>query len=102
MEKVVKKISFKRSTIQLQLCGLLLFLWATMVSAQQDAQYTQYMYNTVSVNPAYAGSRGHMSIAGGKEGFLSLVHLVYLGVCKKAKPSFYPFFLLLVLRKCYV
>lgn len=31
--------------------------------AQQDAQYTQYMYNTVSVNPAYAGSRGHMSIA---------------------------------------
>ncbi len=31
--------------------------------AQQDAQYTQYMYNTVSVNPGYAGSRGHMSIA---------------------------------------
>ena len=30
---------------------------------QQDAQYTQYMYNTVSVNPGYAGSRGHMSIA---------------------------------------
>ncbi|MFC4222137.1 PorP/SprF family type IX secretion system membrane protein [Flagellimonas marina] len=34
-----------------------------MVHAQQDAQYTQYMYNTVSVNPAYAGSRGHLSIA---------------------------------------
>lgn len=33
------------------------------VHAQQDAQYTQYMYNTVSVNPAYAGSRGHLSIA---------------------------------------
>lgn len=31
--------------------------------AQQDAQYTQYMYNTVSVNPGYAGSRGHLSIA---------------------------------------
>ncbi|NKI33437.1 type IX secretion system membrane protein PorP/SprF [Muricauda sp. DJ-13] len=31
--------------------------------AQQDAQYTQYMYNTVSVNPAYAGSRGHLSVA---------------------------------------
>ncbi len=31
--------------------------------AQQDAQYTQYMYNTLSVNPGYAGSRGHMSIA---------------------------------------
>ncbi|SIT00051.1 type IX secretion system membrane protein, PorP/SprF family [Zobellia uliginosa] len=31
--------------------------------AQQDSQYTQYMYNTVSVNPAYAGSRGHISTA---------------------------------------
>lgn len=27
--------------------------------AQQDPQYTQYMYNTMAVNPAYAGSRGH-------------------------------------------
>jgi len=33
-------------------------------NAQQDAQYTQYMYNTISVNPAYAGSRGVMSIMG--------------------------------------
>lgn len=33
------------------------------VFAQQDAQYTQYMYNTVSVNPGYAGSRGNMSVA---------------------------------------
>lgn len=32
--------------------------------AQQDAQYTQYMYNTVNINPAYAGSRGVMSIFG--------------------------------------
>ena len=32
--------------------------------AQQDAQYTQYMYNTVNVNPAYAGSRGVLSIFG--------------------------------------
>ncbi len=32
--------------------------------AQQDAQYTQYMYNTINVNPAYAGSRGVMSIFG--------------------------------------
>ncbi|WP_425547638.1 type IX secretion system membrane protein PorP/SprF, partial [Aquimarina mytili] len=26
----------------------------TFIHAQQDAQYTQYMYNTISVNPAYA------------------------------------------------
>ncbi|WP_428229034.1 PorP/SprF family type IX secretion system membrane protein [Flavobacterium sp.] len=32
--------------------------------AQQDAQYTQYMYNTININPAYTGSRGAMSIFG--------------------------------------
>lgn len=30
--------------------------------AQQNAQFTQYMYNTININPAYAGSRGAMSI----------------------------------------
>ena len=30
--------------------------------AQQDAQFTQYMYNTTIINPAYAGSRGALSI----------------------------------------
>lgn len=30
--------------------------------AQQDAQFTQYMYNTININPAYAGSRGVMSV----------------------------------------
>lgn len=39
-------------------------LSSTLVLAQQDAQYTQYMYNTQSINPAYAGSRGVMSIVG--------------------------------------
>ncbi len=37
-------------------------IWGVM--AQQDAQYTQYMYNTMAVNPAYAGSRGVLSITG--------------------------------------
>lgn len=32
--------------------------------SQQDAQYTQYMYNTINVNPAYAGSRGALSLFG--------------------------------------
>lgn len=39
-----------------------LFLIEGVVFAQQDSQYTQYMYNTVNVNPAYAGSRGATSI----------------------------------------
>ncbi|MBU2945545.1 PorP/SprF family type IX secretion system membrane protein [Zobellia uliginosa] len=42
---------------------LLIFAGSTLLHAQQDAQYTQYMYNTISVNPAYAGSRGVFSIA---------------------------------------
>ena len=46
---------------KLFLIMLLVFI-SFSVEAQQDAQYTQYMYNTVGVNPAYAGSRGAMSI----------------------------------------
>ncbi len=51
--------SITKSTINL------FFLLLTLVTtyAQQDAQYTQYMYNTMTVNPAYAGSRGQLSIA---------------------------------------
>lgn len=41
-----------------------LLLIGLVSHAQQDAQYTQYMYNTINVNPAYAGSRGVMSIFG--------------------------------------
>ncbi|MFS4449639.1 type IX secretion system membrane protein PorP/SprF [Maribacter sp. 2307UL18-2] len=33
------------------------------MAAQQDAQFTQYMYNTVAINPAYVGSREVLSIA---------------------------------------
>jgi type IX secretion system PorP/SprF family membrane protein len=32
--------------------------------AQQLPQFTQYMYNTISVNPAYAGSRETLSLVG--------------------------------------
>ncbi|MBO0342745.1 MAG: type IX secretion system membrane protein PorP/SprF [Bacteroidota bacterium] len=59
MVTVVKKL-FKGN--RQWLLVLLLFVVGN-IHAQQDAQYTQYMYNTVSVNPAYAGSRGHLSIA---------------------------------------
>lgn len=46
------------------LAGVLLSLGCAEVHAQQDPQYTHYMYNTVNINPAYAGSRGAMSIFG--------------------------------------
>jgi len=35
---------------------LLIFLFALSANAQQDPQYTQYMYNMNVINPAYAGS----------------------------------------------
>lgn len=44
--------------------GIVFLIFTTKALAQQDPQYTQYMYNTVQVNPAYAGSRGAMSIFG--------------------------------------
>ncbi len=40
------------------------FFAVAMLHAQQDAQYTNYMYNTMNINPAYAGSRGTMSVFG--------------------------------------
>lgn len=33
-------------------------------NAQQLPQFTQYMYNTIAINPAYAGSRDALSIVG--------------------------------------
>ncbi|SNR85530.1 type IX secretion system membrane protein PorP/SprF [Flavobacterium sp. ov086] len=44
---------------------VLIFMFFSVVcNAQQDAQFTQYMYNTIAINPAYAGSRGVLSIFG--------------------------------------
>lgn len=51
----------QRMKKQLYTCLITLLLGSFMVSAQQDPQFTQYMYNTLSVNPAYAGSRGHLT-----------------------------------------
>ena len=41
---------------------LLLFFFALSINAQQDPQYTQYMYNMNVINPAYAGSSDLTSI----------------------------------------
>nr|WP_294928226.1 type IX secretion system membrane protein PorP/SprF [uncultured Flavobacterium sp.] len=43
---------------------LVFMFFSAMGFAQQDSQYTQYMYNTITVNPAYAGSRGFLSVFG--------------------------------------
>lgn len=41
---------------------LVMVLISILSYAQQDTQFTNYMYNTLSFNPAYAGSRGTTSI----------------------------------------
>ncbi len=46
------------------LCLLLLLFLSGTTTAQQDSQYTQYMYNTQTINPAYAGNRGLLTING--------------------------------------
>lgn len=48
-------------TILSRFAFVVLFLFPALLQAQQDAMYTQYMFNTVSVNPAYAGSKEAMS-----------------------------------------
>lgn len=57
MMNLVKRYLNKR----ISSVGLFLFfcLWA---SAQQDPLFTQYMHNPVSINPAYAGSRGTLNV----------------------------------------
>ncbi|WP_203295723.1 PorP/SprF family type IX secretion system membrane protein [Luteirhabdus pelagi] len=43
---------------------LVTLLSSTQGFSQQDAQYTQYLYNTMSINPAYAGSLQTLDIVG--------------------------------------
>lgn len=50
----------KRMKIYLIIVFLLGILGS--VSAQQDPMFTQYMHNPVSINPAYAGSRGTLNV----------------------------------------
>ncbi len=51
---------------------LLLFLPTTKVKAQQDPMYTQYMFNTQIINPAYAGTWDAM-------GFIALGRHQWIG-----------------------
>ena len=46
----------------LPLCRILLLLFfAYGLQAQQDPMFTQYMFNSLTFNPAYAGSKDYMS-----------------------------------------
>jgi type IX secretion system PorP/SprF family membrane protein len=45
------------------MCIVLFTLYFVHAYAQQDAQYSQYMFNHLAINPAYAGSRDAFSTA---------------------------------------
>ena len=55
-----EKNMLKKGMRLIVLLGLVLL--GDQATAQQDSQYTQYMYNTMMINPAYAGSRDCTSI----------------------------------------
>ena len=50
--------------IKKALFSALTMLFCTEIFAQQESQYTQYMYNTMLFNPAYTGSREVGSLFG--------------------------------------
>ena len=54
----------RKSLLAKGLILITLGFMSTETEAQQDPQYTQYMYNTMSVNPGYAGQREVLSISG--------------------------------------
>ena len=63
MKKIEDHIKTQKMKTSNNVVLVLVILFAVLsVKAQQDPQYTQYMYNTMSINPAYAGSRGHFSM----------------------------------------
>lgn len=43
---------------------IILMLMSAGAKAQQDPMYSQYMFNTLAINPAYAGSRNVLSVTG--------------------------------------
>lgn len=45
-----------------KISGIILILVVSASYSQQDSQFTQYMYNTININPAYAGSRQSLSV----------------------------------------
>lgn len=55
IEKIQKTKGMKKCA-QWMITGLILLITGTSVHAQQEPTYTQYMFNTQTLNPAYAGT----------------------------------------------
>ena len=46
------------------LATITLIALSSSIKAQQDAMFTHYMYNTLWLNPAYAGTRDAFTVTG--------------------------------------
>lgn len=55
------KITMRKSVISLVALFLIMLVGVEELYSQQDPQYTNYMYNTIVINPAYAGTREVLS-----------------------------------------
>lgn len=51
-------------TVKKIIAAAVLVIGTSSTYAQQDPMFTHYMYNTLAVNPAYAGSRDALTITG--------------------------------------
>jgi type IX secretion system PorP/SprF family membrane protein len=67
--EIIKTIQFRK----LVLGFILLLTLSTTVTAQQDPMYTQYMFNTQTINPAYAGTWESV-------GFMALSRMQWVGI----------------------
>lgn len=77
----------KRINFLLVILGFIALMMPNNANAQQDAQYTHFMFNTLGYNPAYAGTRESVSalllyrnqwagnIEGAPEDFVFNVHM---------------------------
>lgn len=68
-----KKFIFKMNHCAKWICGLFLVMAVITVNAQQEPTYTQYMFNTQTINPAYAGTWG-------TTGFMALAREQWTGI----------------------
>lgn len=53
-----------KNNIMRHLFLTVLICTSSLIFGQQEPQYTQYMYNSNSINPAYVGSKGFASVYG--------------------------------------
>ncbi len=59
---MIKILKIEMKKIMTIVIGLVVF--TNSLKAQQDAMFTHYMYNTLWLNPAYAGTRDALTITG--------------------------------------